>query len=481
MNREYIFPEGFLWGGALAANQCEGAYKEDGKGLSVADFLESGTVSSRVKEFKLALKDGVYYPRHEAIDFYHHYQEDIKLFGEMGFKCLRISIAWTRIFPNGDDEEPNTKGIEFYKNVLKEMKKYKIEPILTISHFEMPSALVENYGGWENYELIHLFENYTKVLFTEFPDVKYWIVFNEMNCAVNDIHGDWPICIHTGLKMNAEDNRFEKIYQAIHHQFVATARTVQLCHEMLKGAQIGAMVAHIPSYPRTCAPEDIYNNFWRERYKELFFLDVPATGKYPYYFHKYMQQNNAIIDMKKEDLHLINENKIDFIAFSYYMSIVFSSHPEKYQEGSGNIFSGVRNPYLEASEWGWEIDPLGLRYSLNYLYDRYHLPLFIVENGFGADDDALQEEIDDQYRIDYFNSHFKEAYKSIEEDGVNLIGFCTWGPIDIISAGSGEMKKRYGFIYVDKDNNGQGTLQRRKKKSFYWYKDVIASNGGTLK
>lgn len=476
------FPEGFLIGGAIAANQCEGAYTEDGKGLSVADYLEKGTLKSRQKDFKLEWKEGHYYPRHTGIDFYHRYKEDIALFAEMGFKVLRTSIAWTRIFPNGDDIKPNEKGLQFYDDVFDEMEKYNIKPVITMSHFEMPVHLVKEYGGWENEKVITFFERYAEAIFHRYKDkVKYWIVFNEINGNLNDIKGNHPIAIHTGVMFKEGDDRYHKVYQALHHQFVATSKVIQLCHNIIPDAMIGGMVAHIPSYPRTCAPEDVFLNMQAERKRSLFFLDVMTTGEYPYYFKQYCKKYGLHIKIKESDRKIMKENTIDYIAFSYYMTITVSAHPEQYPKSDGNHFKGIKNPYLKASEWGWEVDPMGLRYSLNVLYDRYHLPLFIVENGLGADDKVNEQgEIDDSYRITYLNDHIKAVCKAIE-DGVDVIGYCSWGPIDLISAGTGEMKKRYGFIYVDKDDEGNGTLERKRKKSFDWYRQVIQTNGAIIK
>lgn len=476
-----VFPEHFLWGGAIAANQAEGAFDEDGRGLAVTDFMEHGTADTRKKDFKFELKKDAYYPRHTAIDFYHHYKEDIRLLGEMGFKVFRTSIAWSRIFPNGDDGIPNEKGLAFYDSVFAECRKYGIQPLVTISHFEMPLALVEKYNGWGSYEMIGIFERYARTIFERYrDDVKYWIVFNEINAGVNDLKGNWPVCCHTGMILDPETDRKQAIYQAIHHQFVAVAHTVKLCHEIIPDAMVGAMIAHIPMYPRTCAPDDVLYAFRSERNRGLLFLDVQAEGEYPYYYESYLKHNRIRLDRKAEDLALMKRYPVDFVAFSYYMSMAGSAHPELYPAGEGNIFSGIKNPYLQASEWGWEVDPVGLRYSLNFLYDRYKKPLFIVENGFGAVDKIDEDgEIRDGYRVEYLRSHLREVAKALE-DGVDLLGYCTWGPIDVVSAGSGEMKKRYGFIYVDKDNEGKGTLERKIKQSYYWYKKVIETNGAYL-
>nr|WP_319215964.1 glycoside hydrolase family 1 protein [uncultured Trichococcus sp.] len=479
-NRKKYFPKNFLIGGAIAANQIEGAYDEGGKGLSVADLLKGGTLSSRNGEFSLEINPAQYYPRHVASDFYHRYEEDIELLGEMGFSTLRLSIAWTRIFPNGDDSEPNMEGIKYYHKVFQKLREQNIEPIVTISHFEMPVALLKNYNGWANRKTIELFERYVRVLFNEYSVyVKHWIVFNEMNCAFNDINGDWPYSIHLGIHFKKDDDRKSLVFQAIHNQFVAISKTKELAKELSPESKIGAMVVYFSGYPRTCDPEDVLANYTKERLKSLYFLDVLTSGEYPNYMKKYFEKENIHVDIEPADLDSIKKNKIDFIAFSYYMSIVTAANPEKYAEGSGNVFSGVKNPYVKASEWGWEIDPLGLRLSLNTIYDKYRLPLLIAENGFGAKDVLENGQVKDEYRIAYLNAHLSNMLDAIE-DGVEVMGYCSWAPIDLVAAGTGEMSKRYGYIYVDRDDQGNGTLKRYKKNSFYWMKKVIESNGEYL-
>lgn len=475
------FCDSFLFGGAIAANQCEGAYLEDGKGLSVDDFLPGGTTSSRKPEFRFEIKDDVYYPRHKAIDFYHRYKEDIALFAEMGFRCMRFSIAWSRIFPNGDDEEPNEAGLEYYDDLINEVVRHHMVPLVTISHFEMPVALVDKYNGWTNPKMIDVFMKYVETIFSRYGDrVKNWIVFNEINANVNDIKGKHAYAIHTGIHFKEDDNRAQLVYQACHHQFIAVAKTVRLGHEMIQGSRIGGMVAFIPRYPRTCDPEDVLKTFEDNRKKGVFFLDVMANGEYPYYFENEVRKSGLHLERTKEELELIRQYPIDFVSFSYYMTLTDSAHPEKYPSADGNVFSGLRNPYLEYSKFGWSVDPIGLRYSLNWLYDRYHKPLWIVENGYGDYDEVIDGKIEDDDRINYLNDHLKEVAKALD-DGVDLIGYCTWGPIDLVSAGTGDMEKRYGFIYVDLNNKGEGTLERIRKKSFSWYKEVIASNGASLK
>ena len=463
-----VFKEGFLWGGALSANQCEGAYLEDGKGLSVADVLPGGMISEVINP-----PNGKF-PSHEAIDFYHRYKEDIKLFAEMGFKCLRMSIAWTRIFPNGDDESPNEEGLRFYDDVFNELLKYNIEPVVTLSHYEMPLNLVDKYGGWKNRKLIGFFEKYAKVVFERYKDkVKYWLTFNEMNTILH------MTFIGGGIAFEDGDNRREIIYQSIHNQFVANAKVTKLCHEINKDSQIGCMINYGCIYPMACRPLDSMEALEMDR-KTLFFTDVLVRGYYPSYIKRFFRENNINIKLEEDDLPLIKENTVDYIGLSYYMSRVASSNKEDKEMANGNIFKMLKNPYLEASEWGWQIDPVGLRYSLNTLYDRYQKPIFIVENGLGAIDTIDENgEINDDYRIGYLREHIN-ALKEAISDGVDVIGYTSWGPIDIVSASTGELKKRYGFIYVDKDNDGHGTLERKKKKSFYWYKKVIESNGEDL-
>ena len=468
MYSEKVFKDGFLWGGALSANQCEGAYLEGGKGLSVADVLPGGMISNVINP-----PNGKF-PSHEAIDFYHRYKDDIKLFAEMGFKCLRMSIAWTRIFPNGDDEVPNEEGLRFYDDVFNELLKYNIEPVVTLSHYEMPLNLVEKYGGWRNRKLIGFFEKYAKVVFERYNEkVKYWLTFNEMNTILH------MTFIGGGVVFNGEENKREIIYQSIHNQFVANAKVTKLCHEINKDSQIGCMINYGCIYPMACRPLDSIEALEMDR-KTLFFTDVLVRGYYPSYIKRFFKENNINIEFEDGDLSLIKENTVDYIGISYYMSRVASSNKEDKEMANGNIFRMLKNPYLEASEWGWQIDPVGLRYSLNTLYDRYQKPIFIVENGLGAIDTIDENgEINDDYRIEYLREHIKALSEAIV-DGVDVIGYTSWGPIDIVSASTGELKKRYGFIYVDKDDNGNGTLERRRKKSFYWYKKVIESNGEIL-
>lgn len=462
------FPEGFLWGGAVAANQLEGAYQEDGKGLSTADVSPNGIMYP--PDFSMT-KFNLY---HEGIDFYHKYKEDIALFADMGFKAFRFSIAWTRIFPNGDELKPNEKGLEFYDKVIDELLKYNIEPVITISHYEMPVGLVKNYGGWKNRKVVEFYERYARTLFERYKDkVKYWMTFNEINVL---LHAPF-----TGGGLLFEDGQKDEqvIYQAAHHQFVASALAVKAGHEIIPDSQIGCMIASMVTYPYSSKPEDMFAALTQDR-KTIMFADVQSRGYYPSYLNNYFIEQGIEIEIADGDLQLLQENTVDYIGFSYYMSFVASTAPEHQEVAAGNLFAGVKNPYLKASEWGWQIDPVGLRTVCNQLYDRYQKPLFIVENGLGAVDKVEEDgSIQDDYRIDYLRAHIAEMKNAIG-DGVEIIGYTSWGPIDLVSASTAELKKRYGFIYVDRDSEGKGSNERIKKKSFDWYKNVIATNGEDL-
>lgn len=470
------FPDNFLWGGAVAANQLEGAWNIDGKGASTADVATAGAVN-KAREYTDGVIEGTYYPSHDAIDFYHRYKDDIKLLGEMGFKCFRTSIAWTRIFPLGDETEPNEAGLKYYDDLFDECLKYGIEPVITISHYEMPFGLVEKYGAWRDRKLVDFYTNYCKAVFTRYKNkVKYWMTFNEIN--VITLHPFIP----AGIKIKEGENKEQVIYQAAHHQLVASAKAVKLGHEINPDFKIGCMLLYPLTYAETCNPEDVMASI-EVMNNHYFFTDVHARGYYPNYMKKYFERNDIKIQMEYDDEAILLEGKVDYIGFSYYMSLVATGNEEKRKaaEASGNMLGGIKNPYLKASDWGWQVDPVGLRISLNNLYDRYQIPLFIVENGFGAADvKEADGSVNDDYRIAYLKSHIEEMKKAVAIDGVELLGYTPWGCIDLISAGTGEMKKRYGFIYVDKDNDGKGTLERSKKKSFYWYKNVISSNGEEL-
>ncbi|MGF1690765.1 glycoside hydrolase family 1 protein [Photobacterium kagoshimensis] len=458
------FPNDFLWGGAIAANQVEGAYDLNGKGLSTSDMLPSGILSPhQTREARTAgIKD-------VAIDFYNRYPEDISLFKEMGFNCLRLSIAWTRIYPNGDDQEPNEAGLAYYDRIFDELAKHDIQPFVTLSHYEMPYALVENYGGWADRKLIVFFERYVSTVFERYKDkVKLWLTFNEINMS---LHAPF-----TGVGLQ-EDASEQAIYQAIHHQLVANAKAVSLCKSIIPDGKIGNMLLGAINYPYTCNPDDVIAAM-HENNKWLFFGDVQTRGKYPGYMQRYFRENNIHIEMEAGDLETIANASVDFISFSYYASGCASADPK--QKEVGNIVDSVPNPYLEKSQWGWLIDPKGLRILLNFLYDRYQKPLFVVENGLGARDEISEDgEIHDDYRIQYLNDHLVQAREAIA-DGVELMGFTSSGPIDLVANSTAEMSKRYGFIYVDRHNDGTGSLIRKRKKSFHWYQEVINTQGGSL-
>lgn len=469
------FPKGFLWGGATAANQCEGAYDVDGRGLANVDVVPIGKdrfpiIAGQKKMFDF--EDGYFYPAKGSIDFYHHYKEDIALLGEMGFKTFRLSIAWSRIFPKGDELEPNEAGLQFYENIFKECHKYGIEPLVTITHFDCPMYLIEHYGGWRNREMITFYDRLVRTLFTRFKGwVKYWLTFNEINMI---LHAPF---MGAGLYFEEGENVDQVKYQAAHHELVASALATKIAHEIDPENKVGCMLAAGQYYPNTCNPNDYWKAMQEDR-ENYFFIDVQARGEYPNYAKKKFERLGLDIEMTAEDLTLLKENTVDFVSFSYYSSRVASADPNLTDTTAGNIFASIKNPYLESSEWGWQIDPLGLRITLNQIWDRYQKPMFIVENGLGAVDTPDENGyVADDYRIDYLREHIKTMNAAINEDGVELLGYTTWGCIDLVSAGTGEMKKRYGFIYVDRDNEGNGTLKRSKKKSFDWYKKVIASNG----
>ena len=461
--------EGFLFGGALAANQCEGGYNLDGKGLSIADVVR-GSQQGIPRQVDEKIHEGVYYPSHEAIDFYHRYKEDIALFAQMGFKCLRMSISWARIFPNGDDEIPNECGLQFYDKVFDELLKYNIQPIVTLSHFETPLHLVEAYGSWRNPKLIDFYVKYANVVFKRYKDkVIYWMTFNEINETMNKKD---PF-LQAGLKFKEDENDKKVKVIASHNMFIASAKVVDLGHRINPNFKIGCMIQYTPAYTKTCHPNDaLAKRFYN--IQNYYYTDVMVKGEYTSLCYSQLKRLGVDLTISKEEQEILKKGKVDYIAFSYYFTYVVS-----YDENQFVI--DKKNKYLQTGQWNRTIDPIGLRVALNELYDRYQVPLFIVENGIPLDDkiDGNNEIIDEE-RIAFFRNHIMQVKKAIHEDFVNVIGYTTWGPIDIVSVSTGEMNKRYGFIYVDKDNSGKGTLQRFKKKSFSWYKKVIESNGECL-
>ncbi|AQW57123.1 6-phospho-beta-glucosidase [Vibrio owensii] len=471
-----VFPENFLWGGAIAANQSEGGYREGGKGLTTVDMIPYGDNRMPIK---LGLVDSVelseeeFYPSHQAIDFYHRYKEDIALLAEMGFKTFRMSIAWSRIFPKGDELEPNQAGIDFYRSVFEECHKYGIEPLVTLCHFDVPMHLVNEYGSWRNRKMIGFFERYARTCFEAFDGlVKYWLTFNEINILLHSPFSG------AGLLFQEGENRDQVKYQAAHHELVASALVTKVAHEINPENQVGCMLAGGNFYPYSCKPEDVFTAMQKDR-ENLFFIDVQSRGYYPSYAQKVFDEKGVKLDILEEDYETL-KHTVDFISFSYYASRCASAEMNANNTSEANVVKSIRNPHLPASDWGWVIDPLGLRITMNTLYDRYQKPLFLVENGLGAKDVPDENgEVQDDYRIDYLRLHV-EAMADAITDGVPLMGFTPWGCIDLVAASTGEMSKRYGFIYVDRDNLGNGTLNRTPKKSFHWYKRVIASNGTEL-
>ncbi|GCF94847.1 beta-glucosidase [Enterococcus florum] len=464
------FPDHFLWGGATAANQIEGAYLEDGKGLSTADLMVLSEHGKK-REISSTVEAGKYYPTHQAIDYYHRYEEDIALFAEMGFKCYRLSFAWSRIFPNGDDRVPNQKGLDFYDRVIDLCLSYGIEPLVTLSHFETPIGL-SKYGYWNNRKVVDFFVHYAKTVFEHFRGrVNYWLTFNEINVMSTM---PWNA---GGISLEASE---ETKMTAAYHQLLASAKAVAIGHQIDPENQIGLMYAGHFSYPNSCDPEDIQGNEDFQK-KMLFYVDVQCRGKYPNYKLKELERQNIVLPIQEGDAESLLAGTVDYISYSYYLTHVCGKKTRGIFKGLNGLETGYKNPHIQKSEWGWGIDPKGLRYSLNFLYDRYQLPVMVVENGLGAVDVVEADgSIQDDYRIDYLRAHLLEMEKAIELDGVPVMGYTAWGPIDLIAASTGEMKKRYGFIYVDLDDEGQGTKERSRKKSFYWYKEVIATNGESL-
>lgn len=460
------FPDNFYWGGAIAANQVEGAWNQDGKGLSTSDVQPKGIFGGVIprKENVSSIKD-------VAIDFYHRYPEDIKLFAEMGFTCLRVSIAWARIFPDGDEQTPNEAGLAHYDRLFDELLSHGITPMVTLSHYEMPWNLVTRYHGWGNRLLIDLFVKYAETAFERYKDkVKLWLTFNEINMSLHA-----PM---TGVGL-PEGSSQSEIYQAIHHQLVASAIVVGKCHEIVSDAKIGNMLLGGLLYPLTCSPDDVLKAMEENR-GWLFFGDVQSRGCYPGHMLRFFRENMIELDITEQDREHLKTNTVDFISFSYYNSGCASTDDEIIEKSRGNILSMISNPLLPSSEWGWTIDATGMRILLNILWDRYQKPLFIVENGLGAKD-TLKDDftVDDDYRIAYLNNHLYQVYEAIE-DGVDVMGYTSWGPIDLVSNSTAELGKRYGFIYVNRDDKGHGDLARYRKASFYWYRNVIRSNGETL-
>lgn len=471
--------ENFLWGGATAANQAEGGYLSGGKGLGTVDVIPQGNYRFDIMQGKLDYRDlpeGLHYPSHKAIDMYSHIKEDVKLMAEMGFKAYRFSVSWARIFPTGEEAQPNEEGLAFYETLIDELLAHNIEPIITICHFDVPLYLYNEYGSWKNRKMVDFYAKYAKTLFERFNGkVTYWMTFNEINMLLH-----LPF-MGAGIAFEEGENEQQVLYQAAHHELVASALVTKIAKEINPNFQIGCMIAAGQYYAQTSHPDDVLAAAQKNQ-DNFFFIDVQSRGEYPTYAKSFMEREGIVLAMEEGDEDLLRENTVDYIGFSYYSSRMVGTLNQDTSMTSGNVFPTLRNPYLKASEWGWQIDPVGLRITMNALYDRYQKPLFIVENGLGANDVVEADgSIQDDYRIDYLSQHINEMIKAVELDGVDLIGYTPWGWIDIVSASSGEMKKRYGFVYVDLDNDGNGTLARSKKKSFDWYKEVIASNGESVR
>ncbi len=475
------FCKDFLWGGATSANQVEGAYLEDGKGLSVSDIVTVGS-HTQPRIISLEQDEQYYYPSREAVDFYHHYKEDIALFAEMGFKAYRMSISWARIFPNGDDEQPNEEGLKFYDKVFAELKKYDIEPVVTISHGDIPLAIMSKYNGWINKDVIDLYVRYASVLLERYKDiVRYWIPFNEINDMFFPLStlGQGAM-LEKGTKYFTEQKDDPNArFNALNNMMIASAKTVIAGRKINENFHFGTMICHITRYPRTCHPDDVLLVLKHDLYYNNTCADVMMKGEYPFYTLNEFAKIGVELSLSAEEKAILKEGTCDYYTFSYYQSI--SESTQKFDDQtSGNIMGGIKNPYLKETEWNWPIDPVGLRYTLLKVYDRYRCPIMITENGIGCVD-KLEEDgsVHDPYRIDYIKDHIQEMRKAVD-DGVDLIGYMAWGCIDLVSVSTGEMRKRYGFIYVDRDDEGNGSFKRYKKDSFYWYKKVIASNGSYL-
>ena len=481
------FRKDFMWGGAMAANQVEGAFDEGGKGLSVADVAEfrpnvdvrnyRATVAVSEAQIRRAKeeKGTGQYPKRRGVDFYHRYREDLALFASMGTKMLRVSVAWTRLFPEGEEESPNEEGIAFYRSLFSEMRKRGIEPMVTLAHYEMPLALAERYNGWCDRRVVECFARFARTCFSRFGDqVRYWLSFNEIDSIFRH-----PFTSAGILPERSGEHLRSDILQGMHHQLVAGAMATRDCHRMVPGGQMGCMLTKLTTYPATCSPEDVLAAQRKNR-ENLLFSDVQVGGKYPVLFLEEWKREGVFPQMEEGDLALLAEHPADFLSISYYMSLCASAHPEQHEHTAGNTVMGVKNPYLATTDWGWQVDPTGLEISLLELYDRYAVPLYVVENGLGCRDTAEEDgSIHDSYRIEYLAAHIAAMGRAVAQ-GADVRGYLMWAPLDLISASTSEMSKRYGLIYVDQNDTGEGTLARTPKDSYEWYRRVIQSNGEDL-
>ncbi|MGT2737149.1 glycoside hydrolase family 1 protein [Streptococcus orisratti] len=468
--------ENFLWGVAMSASQAEGEALKDGKGLVMDDVVANANNEryQATADIDIALgKTYDYYPSHRAIDFYNRYPEDIKRFADLGAKALRTSINWARIFPNGTEEEPNEAGLAFYDRVFDECLNYGIEPVITLNHFNTPFEFYYS-GGWKNRELIGHFARYAETVFKRYKDkVKYWMTINEINMILS-----LPL-VGGLINPTKEENVIQAKYQGAHYQLVASALAVKIGKEINPDFQIGCMMGAGMTYPYSCNPEDVWEAY-QENEKEYALIDVQVKGVYPYSLTNKLKREGIELDITDEDLTILKENTVDFVGLSYYSSRLTAADKASLQRAGANLNSTLKNPYLKSNDFGWQSDPLGFRITLNELYSRYQLPLFVVENGYSALEKMEDNNpIEDDYRIDYIREHLKEL-KNAMDDGVEIIGYTPWSGIDIISASSGMIEKRYGLIYVDLDDEGNGSLDRTPKKSYHWYQKVISSNGANL-
>ena len=468
------FPKGFLFAGGVAANQVEGAYNADGKGLSTTDMRKTGLES--ISDYDVNFVDfdpKADYPYTRGVHFYERYDEYLSMMEELGLNAFRTSISWARIFPNGDDETPNEAGLQYYEDLVDCMHKHHLEPLMTLTHFELPLALARNYGGWGNRKVIDLYVRYCEVLFKRLKGkVKYWITFNEINNSV--IFPFWIL----GIDTRNSENAMQDLYQALHHVWVANALSIKKLREIDPDARIGDMTSVSTIYPYSCNPNEVFEAYRLRRLK-YFFKDVPIKGEYPYQMKRYFRENNVNIKMEEGDLDIIKAYTVDYVTCSYYQSAVYKEGEEIVSD-TGGFSSKVKNPYLKATPWGWQIDPVGLRFVLNELYEKYHLPILISENGIGMLEELDENKtVNDPYRNEYISGHMKAVLEALD-DGVEVIGYTYWGPFDVISASTCEMKKRYGFVYVDYDDLGNGDGKLYKKASFNWMKHVIETNGKAL-
>lgn len=468
----------FLWGGSLAAHQCEGAWQEGGKGIGIMDLVTSGS-ASKERLIHDSFKENCIYPSHTGIDLYHHYKEDISLFAQMGFTTLRISIDWSRIFPQGEGEV-NKEGVRFYQDVIDELLKYHIEPIVTLYHFEMPIAIVHKYQAWLNRKTIDLYLTYCKVMFEALKGkVKYWVTFNEMNhIDAQTKLSDFFTYFTTGLQYSKLKNPIHDIAFCAYHMSLASVKAVELAHRIDAQNQVGCVFGLTPTYPYTCHPEDVMKAF-KDMNRDMYQMDAMCYGKFPEYKKREYKKMGIDLGITLEDEQAFAAGKLDFLGINYYFSEV--GVVNKTEDMKTAFYGGVTNPYLEESAWGWSQDPVGLRYLLNVIERKYGLPVMITENGLGAHDQVSEDgTVHDDYRIEYLRQHLIQLKKAVLEDGVNCIGYLMWGPIDLVSATTGEMAKRYGFIHVDKQDDGSGSYKRKPKDSFYWYQHIIQTNASEL-